>query len=177
MKRKLWIMTTLLLMIPALLLSVSCAKKTVAVETKSATDTQADSSSEQVVGAAVTVTDTDTDNDGMGSMPMQEDIYFEFDKAALTAAAKESLIRKADWLEKHSTARVIIEGHCDERGTPEYNLALGERRAQSTKLFLVDLGVNPVRLTIVSYGEEQPADPGQTEESWTRNRRAHFAVN
>ena len=107
MKRKLWMMTALLLMIPALLLSVSCAKKTVAVETKSATDTQADSSSEQVVGAAVTV--TDTDNDGMGSMPMQEDIYFEFDKAALTAAAKESLIRKADWLEKHSTARVIIE--------------------------------------------------------------------
>jgi len=175
MKRKLWMMTALLLMIPALLLSVSCAKKTVAVETKSATDTQADSSSEQVVGAAVTV--TDTDNDGMGSMPMQEDIYFEFDKAALTAAAKESLIRKADWLEKHSTARVIIEGHCDERGTPEYNLALGERRAQSTKLFLVDLGVNPARLTIVSYGEEQPTDPGQTEAAWTRNRRAHFAVN
>lgn len=175
MKRKLWMTTALLLMIPALLLSVSCAKKTVAVETNSATGAQSDSSSEQVVGAAVTV--TDTDNDGMGSMPMQEDIYFEFDKAALTAAAKESLIRKADWLEKHSTAGVIIEGHCDERGTPEYNLALGERRAQSTKLFLADLGVSPARLTIVSYGEEQPADPGQTEEAWTRNRRAHFAVN
>ena len=87
MKRKLWMTTALLLMIPALLLSVSCAKKTVAVETNSATGAQSDSSSEQVVGAAVTV--TDTDNDGMGSMPMQEDIYFEFDKAALTAAAKE----------------------------------------------------------------------------------------
>jgi peptidoglycan-associated lipoprotein len=110
-------------------------------------------------------------------MIMQEDIYFEFDKATLTPAAQDNLMRKAAWLRKNSNATVTIEGHADERGTNEYNLALGDRRADSAKAFLVDLGVVASRLTTISYGEERPLCTDQTEECWTKNRRGHFAIN
>lgn len=103
-----------------------------------------------------------------------EDIYFPYDSAALTPEAQEILRKKAQWLQQHPGARVIIEGHCDERGTNEYNLALGEARAQSTKNYLVDLGVAADRVDTISYGEERPLDPRATEEAWAKNRRAHF---
>jgi peptidoglycan-associated lipoprotein len=103
-----------------------------------------------------------------------EDIYFPYDSAALTPEAQEILRQKAAWLQDNPTARVTIEGHCDERGTNEYNLALGEARAQSTKNYLVDLGVSADRIGTISYGEERPLDPRATEEAWAKNRRAHF---
>ena len=90
---------------------------------------------------------------------MQEDIYFDFDKSTLTPAAQDNLLRKAEWLRENPDATVTIEGHCDERGTNEYNLALGDRRAESAKAFLADLGIDPSRLTTISYGEERPVDP------------------
>ena len=107
---------------------------------------------------------------------MLEDIHFEFDKATLTAEAKNSLMKKAQWLELNSEVSVIIEGHCDDRGTNEYNIALGDRRASSTMSFLVNLGIDPSRLTTISYGEERPLAHGQNETSWAKNRRAHFAL-
>ena len=90
--------------------------------------------------------------------------------------AQEGLKRKADWLFKYAGSSVIIEGHCDERGTEAYNIALGDRRAESVKAFLVDMGVDPTRLTTISYGEERPVDPSRNAEAWAKNRRAHFVV-
>ena len=105
-----------------------------------------------------------------------EDILFEFDSASLSAEAQEILRAKAAWLRENPRAQVMIEGHCDERGTNEYNLALGDRRAFSSKSFLVDLGIADSRLTTISYGEERPVDSRATEDAWTQNRRAHFVI-
>jgi peptidoglycan-associated lipoprotein len=105
-----------------------------------------------------------------------EDIYFDFDSVQLTPQAQEILTKKAKWLRDNPSARVTIEGHCDNRGTNEYNLALGEGRAQSAKTFLMDLGVDVSRLSTISYGEERPIDTQQTESAWAKNRRAHFVI-
>ena len=105
-----------------------------------------------------------------------EDVMFEFDSASLTVEAQEILRAKAEWLRDNPGVRVIIEGHCDERGTNEYNLALGDRRAYSAKAFLTDLGIDDARLTTISYGEERPIVSGSTEEAWAKNRRAHFVI-
>lgn len=105
-----------------------------------------------------------------------EDVLFEFDSAKLSDEAQNILRKKAEWLKENPRARIIIEGHCDERGTDEYNLALGDRRAYSSKSFLLDLGIDDSRITTVSYGEERPLDPGSGEDAWAKNRRAHFVI-
>ena len=105
-----------------------------------------------------------------------EDILFEFDSASLSVEAQEILRAKAAWLRENPRAQVMIEGHCDERGTNEYNLALGDRRAFSSKSFLVDLGIADSRLTTIRYGEERPLDSRSTEDAWAQNRRAHFVI-
>ena len=108
---------------------------------------------------------------------LNEDIHFEFDKSRLLPEACEILRRKAKWLKAHPDVLVIIEGHCDERGTSEYNVALGDRRVWNAKTYLLNLGIAPERLITISYGEESPLDPGHNEEAWARNRRAHFAID
>ncbi len=105
-----------------------------------------------------------------------DDIYFEFDSVRLTPDAQGILAQKAQWLRANPDAEITIEGHCDNRGTNEYNLALGEGRAQSAMAFLTDLGIDAARLNTISYGEERPIDMAQTEEGWARNRRAHFVI-
>ena len=105
-----------------------------------------------------------------------EDVYFEYDSSLLTSEAQMLLKKKAQYLKEHPGITVVIEGHCDERGTFEYNLALGDRRALSVKAFLTDLGVSASRLTTISYGEERPLDPRSTEDAWAKNRRVHFVV-
>ncbi|MFW6297203.1 MAG: peptidoglycan-associated lipoprotein Pal [Desulfosalsimonas sp.] len=105
---------------------------------------------------------------------LSEKVYFEFDDSSLDAEAREVLQRKVKWLRESPDACVIIEGHCDERGTDEYNLALGSRRAESVKDFLVKAGIDSSQLTTISYGEERPAEKGNDEESWAKNRRAEF---
>jgi len=107
---------------------------------------------------------------------VNENIHFDFDKSTLTSTARDILKRKAAFLRNNPDVRVIIEGHCDERGTDEYNLALGDRRANSAKDYLVDMGIEASRLTTISYGEEKPLDPRSTEAAWAKNRRAHFVV-
>lgn len=101
-------------------------------------------------------------------------VYFDFDKANLRPEAKELLKVNAQVLKDNPDVAVSIEGHCDERGTVEYNLALGERRANAAKQYLVDMGVAAGRMRTISYGEERPADPGQNEAAWAKNRRAAF---
>lgn len=103
-------------------------------------------------------------------------VFYEFDSAEMSADAQSALTKNAEVLKQNATWVVSIEGHCDERGTAEYNLALGERRALAARTYLVSLGISPDRLRTVSYGKEFPFDPGHTEEAWGKNRRAHFVV-
>jgi peptidoglycan-associated lipoprotein len=102
--------------------------------------------------------------------------HFDLDRSDLTPEAQQALEYKLNILRAHSRLELKIEGHCDERGPDEYNLALGERRAAAVKRYLVEHGIADARLTIISYGEERPADPGHTEEAWAKNRRAEFRV-
>jgi peptidoglycan-associated lipoprotein len=104
------------------------------------------------------------------------DIYFDFDKFNLTPDARKILAEKASFLNANPEIKLKVEGHCDERGTREYNLALGERRAKSAQDYLIFLGINPNRISTISYGEERPLDPAHNEEAWAKNRRAHFDV-
>ena len=103
-------------------------------------------------------------------------IYFETDKHNINSASAFTLESQANWLKSTPGFQIIIEGHCDERGTREYNLALGERRANSVKEFLISLGVEPGRVTTISYGKERPSAEGSTSESWAENRRAVTVV-
>lgn len=105
-----------------------------------------------------------------------QDIHFDFDDFSLKPAARETLRGIAEWMLQNPSTQVLVEGHCDERGTTEYNLALGERRANSAEKYLVQLGVARSRITTISYGEEKPLDPGHTEEAWAKNRRGHFLI-
>jgi peptidoglycan-associated lipoprotein len=107
---------------------------------------------------------------------MLQDIHFAFDRYDLSAEAREALATNARFILRFPEARIQIEGHCDERGTNEYNLALGERRAMSTKNYLLSLGVRANRLSTISYGEELPIDLRHNEEAWAKNRRAHFVI-
>lgn len=105
-----------------------------------------------------------------------KDIHFNFDKYDIRREDEEILKENAAWLKKNPKMKIQIEGHCDERGTVEYNLALGERRANNTKRYLVSLGISTDRITIISFGKERPLDPGHNEEAWAKNRRAHIVV-
>lgn len=107
---------------------------------------------------------------------VNEDVHFAFDSFLLDVEAERVLEQKAAWLQGNADASVQIEGHCDERGTSAYNLALGERRANAVQQYLTVLGIDPDRLSTISYGEEQPLDPGHDEVAWSRNRRAHFVI-
>jgi peptidoglycan-associated lipoprotein len=106
-----------------------------------------------------------------------EKIYFDFDSFVLSTQARDSLSRDAKLLLKYGSAKVQIEGHCDERGSDEYNLALGEKRAKAAMSYLVTLGVPSSQLSFISYGKEKPADPGHDEAAWAKNRRDEFVVN
>jgi len=103
-------------------------------------------------------------------------VYFGLDSADLDDAGRVVASANAEVLKKYSTWVVTIEGHCDERGTAEYNLALGERRATVVKTYLTSLGISPDRVRIVSYGKEFPFNPGHTEDAWAQNRRGHFVI-
>jgi peptidoglycan-associated lipoprotein len=170
MQKKKWVFLALLLVIPGLMFTVSCQKKLVDATPEPVAEEVKEevvAKEEIVVAAAPRTPDA----------VMQEDIYFDFDKSTLTPAAQDNLMRKAEWLRENPDATVTVEGHCDDRGTNEYNLALGDRRAESAKAFLVDLGIDASRLTTISYGEERPVDPRNNEEAWAKNRRDHFVVN
>jgi len=107
--------------------------------------------------------------------PLQ-DIFFDFDRYDLKPEARATLQANADWLKRNPSARIEIEGHCDDRGTNEYNLALGAKRSQSAKDYLLTLGISAERLSTISYGEEIPVCKESNENCWRRNRRARFVV-
>jgi len=105
-----------------------------------------------------------------------QDAFFEYNESTLTADAQSALTSSATWLKKNGQYNLLIEGHCDERGTEQYNLALGDRRANQAKEYLVTLGIDSGRIRTVSYGEERPFDPGHTEAAWAKNRRDHLVL-
>jgi peptidoglycan-associated lipoprotein len=129
----------------------------------------------------------DVKNAGNGSMKDEKvpshnmvaglkQIYFDFDQFTLSADARKVLGNNAKYLKMNGDAKIVIEGHCDERGSDEYNLALGESRALAAKSYLVSLGISAKRLSVISYGEEKPAAKGSNESAWAKNRRAEFKV-
>lgn len=196
MKRK-WIVLAMLLVIPAMLFTASCAKQAVSTE-PSMTDAEAAEAARQAelekqqamereqqleeerlaAERAEQLKAEAMEREMMMAKNrfLNENIYFDFDNANLDYQAQELLKQKAMWLRDNPDGNVVIEGHCDERGTNAYNLALGERRAESAKAFLVDLGISADRLTTISYGEEKPVSMGSDEEVWAKNRRAAFVL-
>lgn len=196
MKRK-WIVLAMLLVIPAMLFTASCAKQAVSTE-PSMTDAaaaeaarQAELEKQQAMEREQQLEEERLAAERAEQLKaeameremmmaknrfLNENIYFDFDNANLDYQAQELLKQKAMWLRDNPDGNVVIEGHCDERGTNAYNLALGERRAESAKAFLVDLGISADRLTTISYGEEKPVSMGSDEEAWAKNRRAAFVL-
>ncbi len=163
----------------ASLLSVGCAKNPKADEASQVAQTEMQQEkiaevSEQAVSEQGSMSEGGMAHDSMGKMISSlTRVNFEYDQYVLTADARETLKKNASYL-KAKGVRVQIEGHCDERGSDEYNLALGENRALTVKKFLVSLGVPAERLSIISYGEEVPLVMSNTEEAWSQNRRAEF---
>ena len=173
MKNKMWIIMTLLLVLPGFMLTVGCQKRVAVQQQPVAVEEEEKEVVEEKKEEPVSVPPSTK----LDAMVMEEDIHFDFDKSNLTPAAQENLLMKAQWLKENPNATITIEGHADERGTNEYNLALGDRRADSAKGFLVNLGISASRLTTISYGEERPLCTESNEECWAKNRRGNFVIN
>jgi len=150
-------------------LSVSCSSKKKA--------------SEPVGGAEGAAMDTnvggkdinfDPAGSDSGKIPGLHTVNFDFDSSTLSSEARRLLAENAEWIKTNTRSTVQIEGHCDSRGSVEYNLALGERRAKAVKNYLVSLGVDSKRMTVISYGEEKPVDTSDSEQAYAKNRRANF---
>jgi len=200
MTKKIWIVLTLMMVLPAMTLMASCAKKKIYSDAsmgQSSEDAAAERARKEALARQRAFDEQQLKDQAAGraggaggaggaglgsgqaatrSSFVSEDIYFEYDSAALIPEARDVLKRKAEFLRSNPNVSVIIEGHTDDRGTVEYNLALGERRAASALAFLVDLGIPESRLTTISYGKEKPADPGHNETAWAANRRVHFEI-
>lgn len=164
----------LIILLPLLLLAlvVGCGKKPeVEQETIPTTTTPEDR-------------DTGMDRDTLEDRDVERDpldefrtIYFDFDKYNLRSDAKRDLNHNVEVMQKHSDWNVLIEGHCDERGTVEYNLALGEKRARAARDYLISMGIDAARIEIISYGKERPVAMGHNEAAWAKNRRGEFKQN
>lgn len=169
MQKKVWMVVALLLVMPGLLFTVSCQKRVQAQAPAPA----------PVAPAPAPMPPPAPPAPAKLEVPafMTERIFFDFDKSALKMDSQALLKKKADWLKANPAAKMLIEGNTDERGTAEYNLALGERRAEAAKKFLVDMGIDAKRISTISFGEERPIDPRRNEEAWAKNRNDGFVVN
>jgi peptidoglycan-associated lipoprotein len=190
MKKRFRLGLVLLLVVPGLFFTTSCAKKTIPSDAGLSQPTGTQTRAPEAEG---TDAQTALENQRLQEERLRQEakemreraektafeneyIYFEYDKSRITSEARSVLKKKARWLLANPGTSIVIEGHCDERGTNEYNMALGDRRAQSTKRYLMDLGVPSGRLTTISYGEERPLDRGSDEVAWAKNRRAQFVL-
>ena len=175
MLRKLWIILALVLVVPGLMTMVSCATQTGGQQTETTTTTPPEAPPKPMAPATDTSA-AERAKEMAHNQFLNEHVPYAFDSAALSPMAQSILKRKATWLNDNPGQSVVIQGHCDERGTAEYNLALGERRAESARAYLVDLGSTSSRLSTISYGEERPLDPRSNEEAWAKNRRSQFVI-
>lgn len=194
MNRKLGVYLLMSILVAGLFLTASCAKKTVvsdatAIEDQTQTEAEAAAAEAARKAEQERIRQQELQEEAARKLAMEQarteaaktrflnqNIHFEYDSSQLTDTARTLLREKADWLKANPEYSIVIEGHCDERGTTEYNLALGERRASAAKQYLQDLGIETFRMTTVSYGEERPLDPGQNEMAYSKNRRAQFVL-
>lgn len=192
LKRRAWILGAVLLAM-LLVLGVSCAKKQVTTEAEPAMEMTAEEAAAQQAAedeaaareaerlrrereARYRAEAAEMSAEALRSRFEEENIHFDFDKYVLTPQAMMVLDEKAVYLRDNRNVRVLVEGHCDDRGTNEYNLALGDRRANSAKNYLIKSGVDASRFTTISYGEEQPLCTQRDESCWSKNRRAQFRI-
>ncbi len=199
MNRKLWVNLMAAILMAGLFMTVSCAKKTVVSDGTTIEDQATVKAEAEAEAAAAAKAKALAEQERIKSQELQDqmakeqalkeakilaarnrfgtqNIHFDFDSAQLSSMAKLLIKEKAEWLGDNSGVAVIIEGHCDERGTTDYNIALGERRAIAVKTYLVNLGISGSRLTTVSFGEEKPLDSGANESAYRKNRRAQFVI-
>ncbi len=155
---------------------IGCGKKPALKPAVEPPKTEAETKTEETTPEPVQDEEVMSESGDLSEKVELKRIHFEFDKYRLTDEAKEILATNARALKNNSKVRITIEGHCDERGTVEYNLALGERRAQAARDYLMELGVPQNRITIISYGKERPLENGQNESAWAKNRRDEFVI-
>jgi peptidoglycan-associated lipoprotein len=167
----------------AALMAVGCAKKqTVKSEGAPAPAAVGETPVKEAPPAPVAVAPATPPAEAPGVAVTEEklsqfdDVRFDFDKSEVKEDGRKACRVVADYLKKRPQAKILVEGHCDERGTSEYNMALGERRATAVLTYLVSLGVPKAALSTVSFGKEKPLDPGHDEGAWAKNRRAHFVL-
>lgn len=181
--------TIIIVMVLAATIAAGCKKKPVATPQPAPTaeappDTTPPPAPPQRVEEAAPVPQPRLPEDAIANRSLDDlnrdsplkPVFFRLDSAELDDAGRGAATANADVLKKYATWAITIEGHCDERGTAEYNLALGERRALAVKTYLSSLGISPDRMRTVSYGKEFPFDTGHTDDAWARNRRGHFVI-
>lgn len=186
MRKKLSTLTTLaLLATVALAITTGCKKKapTTAQDARPPVTAKPPSGDTQVAPPPGGTTTRDVTSDvlkqdvaEMNKKGYLTDVYFDYDASDLREDARTALAADAEWLKKYSSVQILIEGYCDERGTGNYNLALGDRRANAAKEYLVSLGIDGSRIKTVSYGEERPFCADTNESCWQQNRRAHLVI-
>ena len=193
MNRKLWINLMVAMLVAGLFMTVSCAKKTIVSDGTTIEDqatVEADAAAKAKALAEQERIKSQELQDQMAKEQAlkeakilaarnrfgNQNIHFDFDSAQLSSMAKLLIKEKAEWLGANSGVSAVIEGHCDEQGTTDYNIALGERRAIAVKNYLVNLGISGSRLTTVSFGEEKPLDSGSSDAAYRKNRRAQFVI-
>lgn len=135
-----------------------------------------DPGTQAIVSEQPTVESLPADLVSLNARGYLEDVFFETDSYVIGPSSRDHLAANASWLSTYPSIVILIEGHCDERNTREYNLALGERRASAVRDYLVFLGIDPERIRTISYGEERPFATGHSESAWSQNRRAHFVI-
>jgi peptidoglycan-associated lipoprotein len=161
----------ILILVSAVVLSVSCASKKKPSDTAPVGGVEGGALDPKVGSEDMSFSQEGSDG---GKISGLSSVNFDYDSSTLTSESRRQLAENAEWIKTHDKATVQIEGHCDSRGSVEYNLALGERRAKAVKTYLVSLGIDSKRMTIISYGEEKPIATGDTEEAYAKNRRANF---
>lgn len=194
--RKIWtIKLSLVCMILSMMLLVSCGKKTVETEPGDEAAVTEPAPVDEAADAAMAAGEDKATEEELAMAAEEEaarkeaeriaqleddfitiDVHFDYDSSVIMDSETAALEAKAEWLLANPDVSIIIEGHCDERGTTEYNLALGDRRAARVKSFLMDMGVASTRIQTISYGEERPVAMGHMESAWAKNRRAHFVI-
>ncbi|RLV58228.1 peptidoglycan-associated lipoprotein Pal [Parashewanella curva] len=166
------LLKAMLVALPVLAISACSSTSTESTQGNGSNGTEVSNGGVETGSATVIKTPEEIRAEKEAELRKDNVIYFDFDNSQIKAAFAENLRAHGNYLLEHPNVKVMIEGHTDERGTPEYNIALGERRAKAVQKFLQNMGVQASQMTVVSYGEEKPANPGHTEAAFAQNRRA-----
>jgi peptidoglycan-associated lipoprotein len=185
MRKKVWLAIALVMIFSVMLFTTSCTKTMVQTQPVSTTDSEVQKAPDRSAEEAEQAERLKEDRlraeaaarEAAETAFVNENIYFAFDSSVLSDQAQQILNSKADYLRTNLDITITVEGHCDDRGTDAYNIALGEQRAESIKIILAGLGIGTNRLNTVSYGEERPIATRHDDASWAKNRRAQFVIN